>query len=310
MVWVMGGMYLKFTSAGSLTGTRELTLAPNTVSKFWIIENATTGSQIITIKQGGGATVNIASGAKKMVYTDGAGSGAAVFDADPTAATGGTVTSVGGTGTVNGITLSGTVTSTGNLTLGGTLGSVDLTSQITGTLPVANGGTGLTSLGTGIATWWGTPSSANLRSVVTDETGSGSLAFATSPTLVTPVLGTPSSGNLTSCTADGTDEVGFRNVPAVGTKTGSYTLAVADVGKYVQLGSSGSIVIPNATFSEGDAISIFNNTAAAIALTCSITTAYISGTNTDEASVDLATRGVCTILFISSTVCVISGAVS
>ena len=59
---------------------------------------------------------------------------------------GGTVTSVGGTGTVNGITLSGTVTSSGNLTLGGTLSGVNLTTQVTGTLPVANGGTGLTSL--------------------------------------------------------------------------------------------------------------------------------------------------------------------
>jgi hypothetical protein len=59
---------------------------------------------------------------------------------------GGTVTSVGGTGTVNGISLSGTVTSSGNLTLGGTLSGVDLTTQVTGTLPVANGGTGLTSL--------------------------------------------------------------------------------------------------------------------------------------------------------------------
>jgi hypothetical protein len=58
----------------------------------------------------------------------------------------GTVTSVGGTGTVNGITLSGTVTSSGNLTLGGTLSGVNLTTQVTGTLPVANGGTGLTSL--------------------------------------------------------------------------------------------------------------------------------------------------------------------
>ena len=54
----------------------------------------------------------------------------------------GTVTSVGGTGTVNGITLTGTVTTSGNLTLGGTLSGVSLTSQVSGTLPVANGGTG------------------------------------------------------------------------------------------------------------------------------------------------------------------------
>ena len=72
-------MYLKFTSAGSLTATRTLTLAPNTVSKVWIIENATTGSQTITIKQGSGGTVNIASGMKTLVYTDGAGAGAAVY---------------------------------------------------------------------------------------------------------------------------------------------------------------------------------------------------------------------------------------
>jgi hypothetical protein len=59
---------------------------------------------------------------------------------------GGSVTSVGGTGTVNGISLSGTVTSSGSLTLGGTLSGVNLTTQVTGTLPVANGGTGATSL--------------------------------------------------------------------------------------------------------------------------------------------------------------------
>jgi len=57
----------------------------------------------------------------------------------------GTVTSVGGTGTVNGITLTGTVTSSGNLTLGGTLSGVSLSSQVTGTLPIANGGTGATT---------------------------------------------------------------------------------------------------------------------------------------------------------------------
>jgi len=137
--------YLKITSAVSLTATREVTLGPNTVSKVWMIENATSGSQIITIKQGSGATVNVANGSKVMVVTDGAGAGAAVFNANPTEAGAGTVTSVGGTGTVNGITLTGTVTSSGNLTLGGTLANVDLTTQVTGTLPLANGGTNATT---------------------------------------------------------------------------------------------------------------------------------------------------------------------
>jgi len=58
----------------------------------------------------------------------------------------------------------------------------------------------ITGLGTGVATWLATPTSANLAAAVTDETGSGALVFATSPTLVTPALGTPSSGVLTNAT--------------------------------------------------------------------------------------------------------------
>ena len=102
----------------------------------------------------------------------------------------------------------------------------------------------------------------------------------------------------------------FNTVPAVGTKTGSYTLATTDTGKYVQVGSGGSITVPDATFSEGDVVNVFNNTTGDITITCSITTAYISGTDTDVASVTLATRGLCSIFFISGTVCVIAGAVS
>lgn len=64
-------------------------------------------------------------------------------------------------------------------------------------LPVS---TGISGLGAGVATFLATPSSANLISAVTDETGTGSLVFATSPTLVTPLLGTPTSGVLTNCT--------------------------------------------------------------------------------------------------------------
>jgi hypothetical protein len=71
-----------------------------------------------------------------------AGTGATPTWTTPTT---GTVTSVSGTGTVNGISLSGTVTSSGDLTLGGALTGVDLTSQVTGTLPIANGGTGQTT---------------------------------------------------------------------------------------------------------------------------------------------------------------------
>ena len=64
-------------------------------------------------------------------------------------------------------------------------------------LPVA---TGVSGFGTGVATFLATPSSANLRTALTDETGTGSAVFATTPTLVTPILGTPTSGTLTACT--------------------------------------------------------------------------------------------------------------
>jgi hypothetical protein len=135
----------------------------------------------------------------------------------------------------------------------------------------------------------------------------------TSPTLTTPVLGTPTSGALTNCTADGTNPVGFKNIPQSGSeKTTAYELATGDVGKFIEVDTSGSIEIPDSTFAAGDVVSIFNNTSGDITITCTIAEAYIAGVNTDETGedVDLATRGICTILFISGTLCVISGNVS
>ena len=74
-------MYFKVTSGATLSATRTLTIAPATISRVMFIENATTGSQSIAISQGTGANVTIATGKTKIVYLDGAGSGAAVVDA-------------------------------------------------------------------------------------------------------------------------------------------------------------------------------------------------------------------------------------
>lgn len=90
------------------------------------------------------------------------------------------------------------------------------------TITLANGtglpiSTGISGLATGVATFLATPSSANLISAVTDETGTGALVFATSPTFVTPLLGTPTSGVLTNCA--GLPVAGLSNL---GTNVGTY----------------------------------------------------------------------------------------
>ena len=72
-------LMLKYT--GTLDSTCTITLGPNTVKKVWIIENATSGSQSIAISQGSGDNVTIANGRTAVVYSDGAGSGAAIVDA-------------------------------------------------------------------------------------------------------------------------------------------------------------------------------------------------------------------------------------
>ena len=130
----------------------------------------------------------------------------------------------------------------------------------------------------------------------------------TSPVLTTPVLGTPTSGTLSACTVDGTNPVGFRNVPNSGAKTTSYTLVASDVGKFIELGTGGSVVVPASIFAAGDVISIFNNTSGSISCTCSaITDFYKGGTDTDISSFSVTTRGVATILFITATRAVVTG---
>jgi hypothetical protein len=114
-----------------------------------------------------------------------------------------------------------------------------------------------------------------------------------------------------SQTVDGTNPIGYKNIPQTGSdKTTAYTLVAGDVGKYVGVGTGGSIVVPTSTFANGDAISVFNNTTGNITITTSAPTAYIGGTNTVKTSITLATRGIATILFVSATTCVVTGNVS
>jgi len=166
----------------------------------------------------------------------------------------------------------------------------------------ANGNIVLAPNGTGRVEVSGTSSNAGGINFYEDTDNGTNKALLTAPAAL--------GADITVTLPDITSSLGYKNIPPVGTKTGSYTLAVTDVGEYVQVGTGGSITIPDATFAEGDAVSIFNNTTGNITITCSITTAYIAGTDTDKATMTLATRGVATVLFISSTVCVVTGNVS
>ena len=117
-------MFLKYT--GALDSACTITIGPNTVSKMWFIENATTGSQNIIISQGSGANITIAAGQTKVVYSNGAGAGAAFVDAF--AALSVVDLLVDDALTVNGGTIDGTV--------------------IGGTTPAAGGFTNITATGT------------------------------------------------------------------------------------------------------------------------------------------------------------------
>lgn len=279
---------IRWTASNGAT-TRNVTAPAH--SKTYVVINAGTGSIVF---RGAGPTtgVTVVSGEKCVVaWSD------SDFVKVASSTFNGTVTSVS-VASANGFA--------GTVATATTTPAITLTTSITGVLK--GNGTAISAATAG--TDYLAPPSGT---AILKANSGGALANATAGTdYVAPggALGTPSSGTLSSCTVDGTNSVGFRSIPPVGTKTSSYTLATGDVGKYVQVGSGGSIVIPDATFAEGNAISIFNNTSGNITITCTITTAYIAGTDSDKASVTLATRGVATILFISSTVCVISGNVS
>jgi len=179
--YVTVGGALGTPSSGTLTNCTFPTLNQNTsgtaAGLSATLAVASGGTGLTTTPANGALDIGNGTGFTRTTLTQGTGisitnaSGSITISATG----GGTVTSVGGTGSVNGITLSGTVTTSGNLTLGGTLSGVSLTSQVSGTLPIANGGTGSTTLGAGIGnngqTWQDVSTSRTGNTTYTNSTG-------------------------------------------------------------------------------------------------------------------------------------------
>ena len=170
-----------------------------------------------------------------------------------------------------------------------TIGTVNLSTGVTGTLAVANGGTG-----------------------VTTSTGTGNVVLSTSPTFTTPALGTPASGTLSSCTVDGTNLVGFLNIPQ-NSQSAAYTLVLADAGKHIFHPSGDAnartYTIPansSVAYTIGTAITFINMTSQVVTIAITTDTMYLSSAGT-TGSRSLAQYGSATAVKMTSTTWLISG---
>jgi hypothetical protein len=249
---------IAYEFVGLLTNDVDVVVPPTT-QQYWV-NNQTTGSYVLGLRTASQVTpVNVPQGYSAILYCNGtdvilasastASAPSVIYPANGgtgiTSYTVGDIIYASGATTLSKLSdvATGNALISGGLTTAPAWGKIGLATHVSGTLPVANGGTGATTLtgyvigngtsaftasanvpladisglGTGVGTFLATPSSANLAAAVTDETGSGALVFANTPTLVSPVLGTPTSGNLANCTS----------IP-VGNATG--TLAVSNGG--------------------------------------------------------------------------------
>jgi len=240
--------------AGTLTTTKVVT-GPS-YSKTYVVDNTATGGAV-TFKASGQSGVSVAVGEKCTVYYNGT-------DYVKIA------TSTSGAGTVTAVSV---VSANGlaGTSSGGATPALTLSTSITGVLK----GNATAILAAVAGTDYVTPTGTE---TLTNKT-------LTSPTLTAPVLGTPSSGTLSSCTVDGTDSVGFRNIPQ-NAQTGSYTLVLTDSGKHIYHASgagAATYTIPAASsvaYPIGTAITFINLSATSISIAITTDTMYLSSAGT------------------------------
>jgi hypothetical protein len=232
---------------------------------------------------------------------------------DTDSAGSGTVTSVDLSGGTTGLTTSGgPITTSGTITLAGTLapgnGGTGVANNAASTLTIS--GAYATTLTVTAATGVTLPTTGTLATLAGTETLTNKTL--TSPTLTTPALGTPASGNLSSCTADGTDQVGFKNIPQ-NSQSAAYTLVLADAGKHIFHPSGDAnartYTIPansSVAYSIGTAVTFINMTSQVVTIAITTDTMYLSSAGT-TGSRSLAQYGSATAIKMTSTTWLISG---
>ena len=283
--------------------TRNITAPAQ--SKAYVVINAGTGSIVV---RGSGPTtgVTIPSGARALVAWN--GSDFVKIVSNPVVLT----TDVSGVlPEANGGTGESTYTS-GQLLIGNAANGLTKATLTAGANVTITNGDGAITIAAAaqsatfseLITVTGTASTAGGIALGEDTDNGVNTATVKAPAAIT------SNYTLTLPQTDGVT-LGYLNIPQSGSaKTTSYSLATTDIGKVIEVGSGGSITVPDATFAAGDAIIIFNNTSGSITMTMTITNAYIAGTDADKATIDVATRGVANILFVTGTTCVVTGNVS
>lgn len=202
-----------------------------------------------------------------------------------------------------------------NISVAGIAGANTSVPGTNGQVLVSNGSSGFGtpfSLGANVQTFLTTPTSANLAAAVTDETGTGALVFANTPTLTTPNVGAATgtslsvSGNISTSGGSVSDSSGnVRTVPQ-NAKTSGYTLVIGDSGKHISI-TTGGVTVPSGVFSAGDAVTIYNNSSSSQTITqgSSVTLRQSGTANTGNRT--LAQYGLVTVLCVASNTFVIAG---